>query len=431
MLTKEAFNALLKTLEEPPSHVKFFFATTEPHKVPITILSRCQRFDFKRIPPALIVDHLARIAEAEGIGISREGLALIAREAQGGMRDAESLLDQVVSFTGVNVADAQITGILGIVDRDVLFEASGAVIRGDAEACVRLVEKLYNHGYDIKEFYRALMEQFRNLLVSLIAKDAGLIDMTESDQEELRAQAREAGREKLQQVLNVLIRREEDLRFTSSPRLILETLLIKLCQMGEVLGFDELMEKLEILEQRLAEAPVPSPDPPYAPQKEIPAASVREPAEVEEPEAEEREAETEPPAGTGRDWDGFIAFLGERNRAMANVLHQWRFLGREGETLRIERGQNPFSATYLDEQERMDRFTELAREFFGDGIRVLVTGEKKPKAKPAAAKPGPSREEDEKTDLPRPVQDVLQLFQGEVREEISSPEGEGEEPSSP
>ena len=349
------------------------------------------------------------------------------------MRDAESLLDQVVSFTGMDVADAQITGILGIVDRDIVFEASGSVIQGDAEACVRLVERLYNHGYDIKEFYRALMEQFRNLLVSLIAKDAGLIDMTESDQEELRAQAREAGREKLQQVLNVLIRREEDLRFTSSPRLILETLLIKLCSMGEILGFGELMEKLDTLERRLAGDSTAS----YPPQKETPATSVGEPAAAEARAAEDvdshREAgETPPQSGTGGGWDDFISFLGERNRVMANVLRQWRFEGLEGETLRIERCSNPFSATYLDDQDHMTRFTELAREFFGDKVRVLVTGDKKPEMKSAGGKPGPraAGKAKAKADLPKPVQDVLHLFQGEVKEEIPATPGEGEEPGS-
>ena len=416
MLTKEAFNALLKTLEEPPPHVKFFFATTEPHKVPVTILSRCQRFDFKRIPTALIVDQLARIAEAEGIAVSREGLALIAREAQGGMRDAESLLDQVLSFTGTEAAVHQITDILGIVDRDLIFEASNAVIEGDAGTCIRLVERIYNRGYDIKEFYQALMEQFRNLLVSLIVTDGGLIDMTESDQEALRTQARRAGREKLQQVLTVLIRREEDLRYTSSPRLILETLLIKLCHMDEILGFEELMEKLGALEARLAGDPGPG----YAAPAEAPAASIREPAVAPDLQADAPEAEPRAPSAGG--WEGFLAYLGDRNRPMANVLRQWRFVGLEGDTLEIERGANPFSATYLDDPERLARLAELAREFFGPALKIRVSGDRKPPAKKTAGEKPKAVEKDPSTgaELPRPVQDVLQIFQGELREDAPS-----------
>ncbi len=424
MLTKEAFNALLKTLEEPPPHVKFFFATTEPHKVPVTILSRCQRFDFKRIPPALIVEQLAKITGSEGIKISREGLGLISREAQGGMRDAESLLDQVVSFTGPSVADRQIMDILGIVDRDLIFEASAAVIEGNAEACVRIVERIYNFGYEIKEFYHALMDQFRNLLISLIVTDGSLLDMTEGDRDALRKQARKAGREKLQQILNVLIRREEDLRFTSSPRLILETVLIKLCHMGEVLGFEELMGKLAALENRLAE----SSSEPYEPQADMTAASAREPSAARQEKEPDDGADSRSSSGGG--WDEFMSFLGRRNRAMANVLGHWRFKGMEADFLEIERGRNAFSAAYLDDQEHMTRFTELLREFFGREVRVSISGnpgipakqadggksKKSKKSKSVGGEKSKARE-----DLPRPVQDVLRVFKGELRDDAPGP----------
>ena len=196
MLTLPAFNALLKTLEEPPAHVKFIFATTESHKVPITILSRCQRFDFKRIPLPKIVAYLQKICRHEDIDIGTTALSMIAREAEGSMRDAESLLDQVIAFAGQTVSDSQVPEILGIIDRDLIFESSLAIIEGAASRCLTVVEKVYHQGYDIKEFYRTLMGQFRNLLVSLIAPGENLIDMTESDGEEIRRQAEMAGEEK-------------------------------------------------------------------------------------------------------------------------------------------------------------------------------------------------------------------------------------------
>ena len=136
MLTLPAFNALLKTLEEPPSHVKFIFATTESHKVPITILSRCQRFDFKRIPLLKIVAYLQNVAQHEGVLIGAAGLAMIAREAEGSMRDAESLLDQVISFAGQTIEDSQVPEILGIIDRDLIFESSSAILEGSALRCL-------------------------------------------------------------------------------------------------------------------------------------------------------------------------------------------------------------------------------------------------------------------------------------------------------
>jgi len=130
MLTLPAFNALLKTLEEPPPHVKFIFATTESHKVPITILSRCQRFDFKRIPLPKIVAILTKICKHEDVQIGSTGLSMVAREAEGSMRDAESLLDQVIAFAGQTVLDSQIPEILGIIDRGLIFESSSAIIEG-------------------------------------------------------------------------------------------------------------------------------------------------------------------------------------------------------------------------------------------------------------------------------------------------------------
>ena len=168
------------------------------------------------------------------------------------MRDAESLLDQVVSYTGPKVEDRQITDILGVIDRTLLFEASRAVLEGSAKTCIEIVDQIYNYGHDIKEFYRALMDQFRNLLMSLVAPYDDLLDMVESDREALKVQAEKAGKEKLQQILNYLIAREESLRFTSHPRLVLETIMIRLCQMGDIVALDELIRKLESLEKRLS-----------------------------------------------------------------------------------------------------------------------------------------------------------------------------------
>ena len=135
MLTKEAFNALLKTLEEPPAHAVFILATTEPHKVPVTILSRCQRYDFRRIPTGLIQEHLEKLAGQEGWHIDPEGLALVARAAEGGLRDAQGFLDQVVTFGGEAVTPAEIARILGVTDRGALLAALTAIIDRDGPSC--------------------------------------------------------------------------------------------------------------------------------------------------------------------------------------------------------------------------------------------------------------------------------------------------------
>jgi DNA polymerase-3 subunit gamma/tau len=331
MLTLPAFNALLKTLEEPPAHVKFIFATTEPHKVPVTILSRCQRFDFKRIPPVQIIKHLENITKKEGIKISKSSLALIARQAEGSMRDAESLLDQVTSFAGTKVGDDQVTEILGIIDRQIIFEISRAIIEGSPKTCMEIFARIYDYGYDIKEFYRALMDHFRNLLIDFIDPENHLVDMSENDKKEIRSQAEMAGFEKLQVLLNFLINREEDVRFTSDPRLILEATMIKLCHLDDFLSFDELIKKVESLEKRITSA-----------------ADVKEQALIdhmsdpgatwisEGPKKMREEKMTD--GGDSRTWDNFLKFLSSKNRAMFSMLKDWELIELTESKVEISKG---------------------------------------------------------------------------------------------
>ncbi len=192
--------------------------------MPITILSRCQRYDFKRIPQARLVEQLEKITAEEKVEISRQGLALIAREADGGMRDAVSLLDQVISFSGTKIANENIADILGIIDSELVFKAADAIIDGRSGECIEIVNSIYHFGYDIKEFYKALMDHYRNLLISLVAPDKNLLDVTEETIKEIQTQAKKAGIEKLQQSLNILIIKEEAFRFTSHASLYLRPL---------------------------------------------------------------------------------------------------------------------------------------------------------------------------------------------------------------
>src|SRR3990167_1026148 len=150
MLSNPAFNALLKTLEEPPSHAIFIFATTESHKIPDTVLSRCQRFDFKRISLKEIQDHIKFVAKTEGVNIADKAIYLIAREVDGSLRDAHSLLDQVIAFAGSDIKESDVVDALGLLDRTLLFQLSEAIIDKNGKGCLKLVEKVYNFGYDLK-----------------------------------------------------------------------------------------------------------------------------------------------------------------------------------------------------------------------------------------------------------------------------------------
>ena len=408
MLTMPAFNALLKTLEEPPPHVKFIFATTEAHKVPVTILSRCQKFDFKRIPLNRIVQQLETITGREGIEISKSGLTLLAGEAEGSMRDAQSLLDQVISYTGPKVEDKDIADILGIIDRRLIFDASQAVLDGAVGRCVEIVDQIYNFGYDMKEFYRALMDQFRNLLISLVAPDEALLDMIESDREALKKQAEQAGPEKLHHILNLLIAREESLRMTTHSRLVLEMVMIKLCRLDEYLSFDQLFRKLESLEARLLTSPLEE-----AP---IAKAQVSEPKTDWQLERTPKSPAVEPSEEIGKEgWERFLKSLGPRHRAMVNVLRDRPLLAARGDTIEIGNGSAGFSSAYLDEPERLKKLTDLCREFFKRDIQIKITPQKNREAAPEK----PPETEAKRPDLPPPVQDVLDMFQGGVRGEIT------------
>lgn len=438
MLTKEAFNALLKTLEEPPAHVKFIFATTEPHKVPVTILSRCQRFDFKRIPMNQIVSQLEKIVEDEGIEITRGGISIIANKAEGSMRDAESLLDQVISFTGVKAEEKDITEILGVIDRTLIMETSDAILQGASDECIEIAGRVYNNGYDIREFYRALMEQFRNLLVSLIAPDSDLLDMVDSEKDELGEQAKKAGEERLQQSLNLLIAREEDLRYSLQPKLVLETIMIKLSRMGEVLSFNDIIRKIEALEKRLADgmshriSSETVSDPGKAWEKRDPG--------VDKKTAFQKEKKEDKREGKGlqneNDWPGLMSYIAAKNRAMSSILKNWRCVSSADDLLEIEKGGNAFSASYLDDPEKMDKFIGFCRDYYKRDIRVKITGNpdrvndnsSDNSSGNSGSIPGKPPEDSKlnrqgNPGIPQEVQEVARMFDGEVREELTKPKG--------
>jgi len=413
MLTLAAFNALLKTLEEPPEHVKFIFATTEAHKVPVTILSRCQRFDFKRITPARIIEHLEKITLKEDLEIPRSSLALIARESEGSMRDAESLLDQVVSFSGNRVSEKDVTEILGIIDRGVILDACRALIDGSAKRCLELIDRIYTYGYDTRTFYHNLMEQLRDLLVCLLTPEDYLVDFIGPDKDEIIDLAKGAGTSKLHMLLDLMIAREEALKFSSNPRLYLETTMIRLCRVGDHLSFQELIEKIEALEKRLAGTPV-----------DIKPQEVRhDPA----PDVDERTTGDEksdikadpPPAFPEKGWEDFLDFLSSKNRLMYSVLKDWELIGLEEGHLEINNGTKSFSSDYFDDKDTYDQFCSLCRQFFNERIKIIIRRnsrsvsdhDNKPKTQTEI------RKRKDNSTLPDPVKEVLDVFQGKILDE--------------
>ena len=257
MLTTAAFNALLKTLEEPPAHVKFLFATTDPEKVLVTILSRCQRFDLRRIPSALISKHLAWIAGQEGVTLDDAALFAIARGAEGGMRDAESTLDQLISFCGNRIEESDVLSMFGLAARRQLLDLSGAILAQQADVSLRLLDELARSGKDLGRLLGDLTNHFRNLLVYQISKgDRSLLEATEAEFEVLASQSALVESESLTRVLEALSQAEGQLRDAPSKRIFLEVTLLRTIQARGAVSLDAVLRQLHALKSA---APLPAP----------------------------------------------------------------------------------------------------------------------------------------------------------------------------
>ncbi len=248
MLTREAFNAILKTLEEPPPHVKFFFATTEPQKVLTTILSRCQRFDLRRISVADITFQLKKIASAEGITVSEDALLAIARGAEGGLRDAESAMDQLVSFRGKKIEEADVLSVFGLISREQLEGLAGGILAGDIPAIIEATAQIDKSGKDMQRVVLELLDHFRNLLIVLHAgKNTDAFDLPEAQIETLKAQAAKSSDGRLLRIVDLLIDADGRMRYALSKRTLLEASLIRASRAATVATIDELMKQVASL----------------------------------------------------------------------------------------------------------------------------------------------------------------------------------------
>jgi len=394
MLTEPAFNALLKTLEEPPPHVIFIFATTEPHKIPLTILSRCQRYDFKRITLSSLLEQLRKIASQEKLEISDPSLHLIARQAQGSMRDAQSLLDQVFSFSGPKVSEQEVIEALGVIDRKVLHETIQALAEGDRLRLLQIVEEVYNFGYDLKEFSGDLAQLMRDLLVLKLFPDgfqeaARLIDLPEEEVRDLSVQADKFNQEELQALFRAFLSAHDEAARSTFPRLILEMTLSRMSRRKPVLSVEEVLEKLRAMEERLFSGGVP-----VAPGSLLPAA----PAPVgqrdllvetiEEEEAEEVPEAASPPGETDEaaaqtlpgdaqeKWKEFVTFAKKKKPPFASLLEHGEPLALDETRLEIGYPEKSFYLERMQEADNLAFLQDLSREFFQGSMKVKVSGKK-------------------------------------------------------
>ena len=334
MLSTNAFNALLKTLEEPPEHVKFIFATTEPHKLPVTILSRCQRFDFKRVTLPKIIARLREIAGKESVTITDTALALIARKGDGSMRDSLTAFDQVLAFCGNSVSDEDVATLLGTIDRRLLAEISAAIFGGDTQGVLAGVKQVDLVGYNMRQFCQELIEHFRNLLViHSVKKPEEILEITAAELDELQKQSLHVTAADVQRRLTLFIKAESEMAYATFPRLIMEMALLKAALLAPLVPIQELIDKIKLLET----ASVHTPSLPWETARATPAPAPRNadahgtaPSRPAEPAASSAAT-----AGHLSDWGRFVAFVNEKDRHLGSILEHGSPLKQESGLIEI------------------------------------------------------------------------------------------------
>ncbi len=444
MLSINAFNALLKTLEEPPTHAKFIFATTEPHKIPVTILSRCQRFDFRKIALPALTGRLQQIARDEKVEISDRSLALVARRGEGSMRDALSTLDQVLAFCGEKVADSEVQGLLGMVDRRLLLEIAEGVVRRDSRRVLDGLRRVDELGHSFRKFCQELVEVFRGLVLVKAVEDPGeILEVTEDELVQLRQLAAEIGLEDLQRAVTLLVKTEAELAGSSYPRLALEMALLRLTHLPPGKEVALLLRQIEDLGRRLSTSTFVAAATPAA----------REPQALVHPEASrepgpmlstETAATYDSGPSTGREtgavsdrWTELVRQVRKKSPRIGSVLEHGCLVRFDLPRLEIGFVAGSFHLEQMKDVETLQVLQGLAEGFYGrpvDPVIVAVDGRSSDKVPPSVADERRSRETGRREQLEQEarnhpaVKAAREVLGGEIIEITPIDKGDSREP---
>jgi DNA polymerase III subunit gamma/tau len=445
MLTEHAFNALLKTLEEPPPGVVFIFATTEPQKVPITILSRCQRFDFRKLASAEIAGCLGKIAEQEGIQISAAALHRVARRAEGSLRDAQTLFDQVIAFCGAQVPDGEVALLLGLAGEEQILHLMQAVVARDPRAVLEALSHLLQRGHDARELCRQLLECVRDMIVVKVGTSVpSVLDRSPAELEGLQKLGAQVAIEELHTLFELLAATEMKVRDSTQPIWMLEVSLVKLASLPHLQSLSTLIARLEALERRLGQIaggetpPLPSPmnhvrdtEPSLATPATTTTHDMPPPAEP-------------PAAPVVSDQPTSAADITQKiiesasTRPLGWILEQHCKLQLADTALEIIfHGNNRMARELLHEGETLQTLQQIVRTVVGREMAVRIIDTPEPNdeaAPPARSNPPPA---DTLTSLARApiVRETLELFGGRIldirrrsgsREMLERPMGEAE-----
>ena len=424
MLSTAAFNALLKTLEEPPAHVVFILATTEPQKLPATILSRVQRYDFGRIPSPLMVDRMREALDDLGMGAEEEALRMVARAAEGAMRDAFSILDMCVAGAEDGKVTAALTReLLGASDREFLFGFFDLLSSRDEGGVMQKIDELMRSGREPQAFLREMSAHCRALLtVKAVSRDAAsILDVTEEDEARYRAQAEGISQGRLLRMLDLFMRAEGDLRFASTPRIGLESAALHACEPASGEDAAALAERVEELEARLARLEgdiesgklVPAAAAPAA--APAPGADAPAKAEAPAPKPAAKAAPAPKAAPVSGDakaiWDKALQDLAKNEPPLYGLLRKERFIGARGTVYQvlIPANKKEFSYVRLNQQARRDRIAKA----LSDAAGMPLTFEAVLEQDAAEKRMESVRDEAQRTLIEAFGRDLVQIDEGE------------------
>jgi DNA polymerase III subunit gamma/tau len=438
MLTGEAFNALLKTLEEPPRHALFMFATTELNKVPLTIYSRCQSFNFRRVLLDSIVNYLNLLAQKEKVVIEDGALRLIARQSEGSVRDSLSLLDQILSFSGEGITEIQVQEILGFVDRRIIHEVGWAILENQVKRLLELVGEVYEFGYDLKQFLKDLIEHLRNLLLIKMGYDQGpLLDIPREEIQEMKEKIREISLDFLQDGLHFLVHSEVELRKAPQPRLVLEMILLRAARFRELIPVDTILERLDqfqgqgfppqgppVFTQPPASSskiePLKEAQPVYSSQ-DRPEESGPKDRETGTPLASVSETAVEPRTQKGEEIfskESLLEFIRQQHLPLATYLAHGELRFVDENTLEWDFKDNAFHLELLESNSNKKKLEKICQDFFKRKIKVLFLGPRKENQRGRRTEPAvqsrPKKLSIKEVLVQPQIKDLIEIFQAEV-----------------
>jgi DNA polymerase-3 subunit gamma/tau len=409
MLSESAFNALLKTLEEPPSHVIFIFATTRPQKIPLTILSRCQRFDFRRISIQHIVDRLSYIAEQEKIHVESGALSLIAKKADGSLRDGQSLLDQVISYGGQQINEEHVSKALGLASRDLFFQLIDIVCEQNSKKGLELVAGVEKQGWDMEEFVNGLLDHLRYLLLAKTAPESPeLMDLADADREKYIKQGAEIEEEDLLRMIAVVSDTANALRYSSRPRFLLEMMVVKLTKMEATVHLKELMNDLNrVLGEESREPP----------QMETPEQTVKEKPTGNRSVSPQAELNGE----TQELWTQMLTRVRERKTSLGAILQHGQLAELQDQSLTIVFPKScNFHLVQAEKKKNREVIEGEASTILGKDMRVKFTmadiSESSQAPDASAKSPGHKLSPEEVAKVESIVGTILETMDGELIE---------------